>query len=361
MASLDCPHCRHYTLEPLRHENVRLDACVHCGGVWFDPNELDIVLRRYDPNYRREGSIAKTLGQRVSGTPKKCPRCKVSLATYEFEQGSDLKIDVCHSCNGVWLDKGELDHAKIFYEIPEAAERIQQETTIGHWLFQFFLNLPVEFNIKARRFPIITVILLVLNALLILPVVSTQSPGNIWHLWGLIPQEIGSLSWFVTLLTHQFLHGGWLHLIGNMYFLYILGDNVEDAMGRIMFPLFYLFCGLVAGVTHVLYELTIGGSTNIPLVGASGAISGVMAAYVYIFRKAKLTFMLIIFQFKLSPVWYFGIWIATNVLFMILGAEGVSWAAHLGGFAAGLVFSYFVYEKVLEANPLIRHLNQGLD
>ncbi len=359
MASLDCPHCRHHALEPLRHENVRIDACVHCGGVWFDSNELDIVLRRYDPNYCREGSIAKTLGQRVGGTPKKCPRCKVSLATYEFEQGSDLKIDVCHSCHGVWLDKGELDHAKIFYEIPEAAERIQQETTVGHWLFQFFLNLPVEFNIKARRFPIITVILLVLNALLILPVVTTHSPGNIWHLWGLIPQEIGSLNWFVTLLTHQFLHGGWLHLIGNMYFLYILGDNVEDAMGRIMFPLFYLFCGLVAGVTHVLYELTIGGSANIPLVGASGAISGVMAAYVYIFRKAKLTFMLIIFQYKFSPILYFGIWIATNVLFMILGAQGVSWAAHLGGFAAGLVFSYFVYEKILEANPLIRHMNSA--
>ncbi len=356
MAHLNCPQCRHHLLKPLRHENVRLDACTHCGGVWFDPNELDIVLHRYDPNYRREGSIAKKLGPKVIGSPKKCPRCQVSLTTHEFEQGSDLKIDLCHSCNGVWLDKGELDHAKIFYEIPEAKERIEKEINWAHWLFQFIANLPVEFNVEPRRFPIVTVSLLILNALLLFPVLNSE---QIWFQWGLIPGDIGSLKWFVTLLTHQFLHGGWAHLIGNMYFLYILGDNVEDAMGRTLFLLFYLGCGLFAGLTHVIYEFGIGGPVNIPLVGASGAISGVMAAYVYIFRKAKLTFMLLIFPFKMAPIWYFGIWIGTNIVFLVMGVPEVSWAAHLGGFVAGLVFSYWLYDRILEANPLIRYFNEG--
>jgi len=361
MAFLDCPQCRHHLLEPIHYEGIEIDACMHCGGLWFDHNELDKVVRSYDPDYPRERPIIKTLGQGVGGTLKRCPHCKDSLKTYQFEQGSDLKIDICQSCDGIWLEQGELDHAKIFYEIPEAVESIKKEATQAHWLFQFLFNLPVEFNIKARNFPLITVILLVLNGLLILPIVTAQAPEGIWYQWGLIPEEIGSIKWFMTLLTHQFLHGGWGHLIMNMYFLYILGDNVEDAMGRIMFPLFYLFCGLVAGMTHVGYELTLGGSANIPSVGASGAISGVMAAYAYIFRKAKLTFMFIIFQYKLSPVWYFGIWLGMNVLFLIAGVQEVSWTAHIGGFMAGLVFSYFVYERILRNNPLIRYMNQGLN
>lgn len=358
MASLSCSHCHHHLLEPIHYENIEIDACMHCGGLWFDRNELDQVVRAYDPNYQEE-PIIKTLGQRIDTSSKKCPHCKELLVTYQFKQGSDLKIDICESCSGIWLDKGELDQAKISNEIHEAEEIMQKETTWVHWVFQFFLHLPVEFNIKPRKFPLITVMLIVLNALLILPIINPPFLQNIWSQWGLIPEAIGSLNWFVTLLTHQFLHGGLGHLIGNMYFLYILGDNVEDAMGRIMFPLFYLFCGLVAGITHVLYELSFGGLSSAPLVGASGAISGVMAAYIYFFRKAKLTFMLFVFQYKFSPIWYFGIWIATNVLYLIIGVPHVSWAAHLGGFTAGLVFSYFVYERILKANPLIRYLNQG--
>jgi membrane associated rhomboid family serine protease len=355
-----CPHCRHNSLEPLHHHDIELDACLHCGGLWFDRYELDKIVHLYDPNYPRKGAIVDTLGPPIAATQKKCPRCQdAALYTYEFEQGRDLKIDVCPACEGIWLEKGELDQAKIFYEIPEAVERIEQKTTWAHWLFQFLFHLPVEFNVKPRKFPLITVALLILNGLLFLPIIMAQVPNDIWYGWGLIPQEWGSIGWFITLFTHQFLHGGWAHLIGNMYFLYILGDNVEDAMGRSLFTVFYLFCGLIAGLTHVAYELVLGGGTHIPLIGASGAISGVMAAYMYIFRKAKLTFMLVIFQYKLSPIWYFGIWLATNVLFLILGAANVSWMAHIGGFFAGLLFSYFVYDQILKANPLIRHLNQS--
>ena len=358
MASLNCPQCHHHLLKPIRSENVELDACVHCEGLWFDRNDLDKVVHNYDPNYPREGPIIESLGQKVGESQKHCPHCKNSLETYRFEKDSELKIDICHSCHGIWLDKEKLDQVKIFYEYPSAVEKIQRETTWGNWLFQLCLFVPVEFNTQPRRFPIITMILLVINGLLILPVITAQTPIDILYLWGLIPEKIGSLNWFVTLLTHQFIHSGWLHLIVNMYFLYILGDNVEDAMGRIMFPLFYLFCGLAAGMSHVGYELTLGHSASFPLVGSSGAISGVMAAYMYIFRKAKLTFMFVVFQRKLSTVWYFGIWLMFNVFFLMIGDEEVSSTAQIGGFAAGLLFSSIVYERILKTNPLIRCLNQ---
>ena len=361
VASLNCPQCHHHLLKPIRSENVELDACVHCEGLWFDRNDLDKVIHNYDPKYHRECPIIETLGQKVGESQKHCPHCKDSrgsLETYRFEKDSDLKIDICHSCHGIWLDKGELDQAKTYYEFPCAVEKIQRETTWGDWLFQLCLFMPVECNIEPRKFPIITVLLLLINGLLLLLVVSAQTPIDIHYLWGLIPEEMGSLNWFMTLLTHQFLHDGWLHFIVNMYFLYILGDNVEDAMGRIMFPLFYLFCGLVAGMSHVGYELIFGELASFPLVGASGAISGVMAAYMYIFRKAKLTFMFVVFQRKLSTVWYFGIWLMFNVFFLMIGDDEVSSTVHIGGFAVGLLFSYVVYERILNTNPLIRCLNQ---
>ena len=361
MALLKCPCCTYRRLTPIRSAGVEIDACTYCGGLWFDNYELDKIVHTDDPNYPRNGPIIETLGRQVHSTKEKdCPRCKNSLKTHEFEKDGDLRIDVCESCHGIWLDRGEVAHAKIFYEIPKAVEKIKEETTWGHWFFQFFLNLPVEFNIKPRRFPIITVLFIILNTLLIFPIVAGSSGNYIWSQWGLIPEQIGSLHWFVTLFSSQFIHGGWLHLIMNMYFLYILGDNVEDAMGRFMFPLFYIFCGLMAGLAHVGYEFLFGGAIDIPLGGASGAISGVIGAYVYIFRKAKLTFMIFVYQIKLSGFWYFGIWLGTNIFFMMNGAAGVSWIAHIGGFIAGLVFSYFVYDSILSRNPLIRYLNQGI-
>ncbi len=85
MASLNCPHCRHHLLEPIRsEEGIEIDACVHCGGLWFDQNELDKIVRSYDPNYPREGPIVENLGQSVGESQKRCPHCKESLVTHLF-------------------------------------------------------------------------------------------------------------------------------------------------------------------------------------------------------------------------------------------------------------------------------------
>jgi membrane associated rhomboid family serine protease/Zn finger protein HypA/HybF involved in hydrogenase expression len=371
MASFICPHCHDHHLEPVHHENVELDACVHCGGLWFDRNELDKVVRTHDPDYPHEGPIVEKLGQKLGKTENQCPRCQEALTTYQIKSGNELKIDVCQSCHGVWLEKEELDYAKLFYDISEAQKRIQQETTWKDWLFQFFLTLPIEFNIKARKFPIITVILIALNVLFMLLFFMLLiiddfdfSPEKVFLFFALFPRHIHSLLSLdsslintfhavMTLFSYQFLHSGWVHLIGNMYFLYILGDNLEEAMGRILFPIFYLLCGVVAGLTHAL--VSGGHAAYIPLVGASGAVFGLMGAYMYIFRKAKLTFMFIIFQYKLSVGWYF---ILFNIV--LLFVPGASVASHIGGFITGLVFSYFLYEWILRKNPLISYLNQGL-
>ncbi|WP_413693511.1 rhomboid family intramembrane serine protease [Psychromonas sp. KJ10-2] len=147
-----------------------------------------------------------------------------------------------------------------------------------------------------------------------------------------------------------------MHLVGNMYFLYIIGDNLEDTLGRGKFILYYTLCGLGAAVAQILADP----NSMIPMVGASGAIAGLFGMYLLWFRHASLTFMIIVYQKKVSPVIFFGFWILTNILGLYLANEsggGVAYWAHIGGFIAGIAIGLLVKKKVFAANPLLAILN----
>lgn len=146
---------------------------------------------------------------------------------------------------------------------------------------------------------------------------------------------------YLSVVTHMFMHGGWLHLIGNMWFLYVFGDNIEDALGSVRFALFYLACGLAA---LVLQTVTHPAST-VPMVGASGAISGVMGAYIVLFPRAPVH-MLVFFGFFFTRVvvpafFMLGYWFLLQLLggfFSMAGpGGGVAFWAHVGGFVAGML------------------------
>ncbi|MBI3855041.1 MAG: rhomboid family intramembrane serine protease [Planctomycetes bacterium] len=154
--------------------------------------------------------------------------------------------------------------------------------------------------------------------------------------WTMIP---GHLEW-PTLFTSMFLHGGWLHLIGNMLFLWIFGDNVEDRLGHVGYTVFYVACGLAAGGAHIAFN----SHSEIPTLGASGAISGVMGAYIVFFPHARVkTFIwlgVLYADVVRTPAWlWIGIWILQQVVFNALDrgglGGGVAYLAHIGGFAAG--------------------------
>jgi membrane associated rhomboid family serine protease len=138
---------------------------------------------------------------------------------------------------------------------------------------------------------------------------------------------------WLTIVTSMFMHGGFGHLLSNMLFLGIFGDNVEDAMGHRRFVVFYLVCGAVAAMTHVL----IAPGATTPMIGASGAVSGVLGAYLLLHPKAWVTFLVFIFPFTL-PAWILlGGWFVIQFLSALGGGGGVAWWAHVGGFVAGLV------------------------
>jgi membrane associated rhomboid family serine protease len=168
----------------------------------------------------------------------------------------------------------------------------------------------------------------------------------------------GSPDWF-TLLSHMFLHGGWLHLIGNMWFLWIFGKNVEDAMGHLRFAAFYLLCGAAAAGL----QIAVNPASGVPMVGASGAIGGVMGAYVVLYPRVRVEMLLwlgfYVTSFTLPAFWMLAYWFLIQLLGGVgaLGGTGggVAFWAHVGGFAAGALLVPLFRDPVL----LARHPHHG--
>jgi membrane associated rhomboid family serine protease len=156
-------------------------------------------------------------------------------------------------------------------------------------------------------------------------------------------------TWY-TPLTSMFMHGGWFHLLGNMWFLWVFGNNVEDSMGRVRFVVFYLLCGLAAAFAQILSNP----SSPIPMVGASGAIGGVMGAYAFLYPHARVLMLLILGIFVTRATWpawvVLGYWFVLQILGGLPSLEaeggGVAFWAHIGGFVAGLVLCILLRDPV---------------
>lgn len=203
-------------------------------------------------------------------------------------------------------------------------------------------------NRGRRTTPIVTWVLIAVNVVVFLYelLLSDASLSRFLNDYGIIPQKISGGEGYLTLLTSMFLHGGWLHLIGNMLFLWVFGDNIEDVMGHVRYLAFYLLTGIAAGLIQVLTNT----DSTVPLIGASGAISGLLAAYIVCFPHGRVM-TAIIFGFFITtimvPAWLMiGYWIVLQVIqgTLSLGIDadtgGVAWFAHIGGFAAGLLLVF---------------------
>ncbi len=207
--------------------------------------------------------------------------------------------------------------------------------------------IPIRDDAPTYRTPYVTITLIALNSLVFLYSVSLGTKG--FHFftleYGFIPYEfvnaLKSLpqydSALLDTISSMFMHGGWMHLIGNMLFLWIYGNNVEDYFGHVRFILFYLISGLAAIALFTLF----GPDSQIPLVGASGAVAGLMGAYMVLHPRARITVLVIFFFiqfFTLPAKVVLGFWFAYQLLMSIMGSAsggGVAWLAHVGGFGFG--------------------------
>jgi membrane associated rhomboid family serine protease len=241
---------------------------------------------------------------------------------------------------------------------------------------------PLRDNIGTRRFPIVTLALIVACTLVFLFEISrptTHLPGyttgisrevsgfdRVTAEWGFVPCELthrcahpgradlsqpdGGVaevrveqhSAWLTLFASIFMHGGWLHIVGNMLFLWIFGNNVEDRMGRFRYGLFYLVCGVIAALSQLATDV----SSGVPNIGASGAIAGVLGAYLVLYPRARVLTAITLLVFfaivEVPAILLLGAWFVLQVLdgsagLVTAGNGGVAYFAHVGGFAAGLL------------------------
>lgn len=232
-------------------------------------------------------------------------------------------------------------------------------------------------QVENGHFPIVCYTFIGLNVVMFLYQLSV--PGNMICQWGSIPNEIVAGDDYYTLFTSMFMHGGWMHLIGNLLFLWVFGDNIEATIGNFNFLVFYIMGGLAASAAHIYFnnssELinccqpcgspgfhcdgSLGACLgSIPTVGASGSISAVLGAYLIMFPKSKVRVLVVYFfrSFYISAIWFLGFWIAQQLFsgFMSLGPDtaataGVAWWAHIGGFFFGVIAGFFARDKGEEA------------
>ncbi|MEJ7839882.1 MAG: rhomboid family intramembrane serine protease [Thermomicrobiales bacterium] len=215
--------------------------------------------------------------------------------------------------------------------------------------------IPISDDNRGRRStPYVSYILIILNILVFLYQFLLNGDAEYTFIldWGAVPAQVSKGDRLFTLVSCIFLHGSWLHLGGNMLFLWVFGDNVEDVMGHVGFILFYLLTGIAASASQIWLNT----DSLIPLVGASGAISGVLAAYIVLFprgRVVSLIFLGIFVTTVLLPAWVMiGYWIALQLLqgFLSLGIRtaqtgGVAYFAHIGGFLAGLALVWLFADR----------------
>jgi membrane associated rhomboid family serine protease len=208
--------------------------------------------------------------------------------------------------------------------------------------------IPIRDTIPSKTYPVVTTAIIGLNILFFL---AQPSAGfgleRFAYLYGLVPArytvpqiaDYFSLGQqLFSLISFMFLHGGFWHLLGNMWSLYIFGNNIEDRLGPFRYLLFYLLSGIVSGLTHFLFNP----SSTVPIIGASGAIAGVMGAYIILYPGAKiLTLIPILFIplfFEIPAVFFLGFWFLMQFINAAGGTGGIAWWAHIGGFLSGIFF-----------------------
>jgi membrane associated rhomboid family serine protease len=217
--------------------------------------------------------------------------------------------------------------------------------------------IPIKDSPRAQRFPFVNIAIILANAV-VFYLELTMGPGRLEGFinhYGLVPTRLMAVDFsypasvvagVVPLFTSMFIHAGWIHVIGNLLFLWIFGDNVEDRLGHVGYLIFYVLCGVAAGLAHAFLTTIISGGSAVPTIGASGAIAGVMGAYLVLYPRAKvLTLIPVIFYawFIEVPAWiYLGIWVLIQLFTGALDLAGatsgvVAWWAHVGGFVAGLI------------------------
>jgi membrane associated rhomboid family serine protease/Zn-finger nucleic acid-binding protein len=337
------------------HAGVTLDLCPTCRGLWFDGGEVE----------KAEHLAVELVRTKATGIAHRpCPRCSGRLEEATLAGPGSLLLDECSRCGGLFFDAGELGRlrrhkaavrraaaeadTRMLREFAERKRRRQRGSiTDGNievesaWdsndnLLAYLLELPVEEDSSHERRPY--GLFAIVGMIAAVWLWQLASPESSWLRLAAVPRDIAAGRNLYTLLTAAFLHGGWLHVLGNLYFLWTFGDNVEDRLGTWAFLAWYLVWALAGSAAFVVFARP--ADQSAPGLGASGAIAGVMGAYLVLFPRRRLIlrlggFLAWAYVWKV-PAWtYLIFWAGLELVSATRGLPEIGWWAHLGGFAAG--------------------------
>lgn len=360
---MKCPVCSNELTE-VKSNTTLVDICSNCKGIWFDSGEIADFIRILTESDEVSPRLPQLFkphmvqdANSINEKGKLCPRCNDKLHRFNYAYDSNVFLDKCPSCQGIWADGREaLEIARYLKIDPRLMEigksLIKKDKTMEDLaelgkiltkpvspfiLFMPKIIIPLSDDTPRQRIPVITISIIILSTLIFISQIFFITDINsFFQRFGLIPAQFLSIG----LISSIFLHGGIFHLIGNMFFLWIFGDNVEDRFSRFGFLIFYLCCGLSASILHSILNWNL----SIPAIGASGAISGIMGAYFVFYPTARVKLFFIYKILRVPAFLYLGVWFLFQLLFGFIfksaGVSNIAWFAHIGGFVFGGLIAY---------------------
>jgi membrane associated rhomboid family serine protease/Zn-finger nucleic acid-binding protein len=361
-----CPCCT-YPLVMVEYQDKPIHHCNRCQGTLVEAGSASTHLSPWaEPSKWRQD-----LAQCQTGDSLPCPLDNGRMDAYRVSfDDKSVVVDHCGECGSLWLDSGEGQTLASIVESAsaeraasaESAESaledefvLQQDAAApkgaGSYLFQLFTGLPVEVWNPVRRRPVAVHALVLLMSLLFLTEIvlgtvalvaeptdaGKDAIASEWmrvrNLLVLTPAYVLEGKYLWTFITGSLLHGGLFHLLGNCYFFWVFGDNVEDRIGPKGLVLLFFASGIVGDICYIAFT----SSPTISVVGASGCVAGLMGAYLVLFSRTKLWMVFFFVRWRVPIVVYLGFWVAMNLAGATLGLSQVAWVAHLGGFVMGLL------------------------
>lgn len=342
---MQCPACNS-KLFTTTVNGIAVEMCTACSGIWFDRNELKDYLLA---SGREDHPGARTALPRFQNDTRKgfCPKCNRVVEPWPIGR-SGVSVLKCRQCGGFFVTLEQLDSMELWFpratpmesnDLCDRGPHDENRIVLFGESDSFVKSMAgvKEDENPVKNVPFATLGIIAVNVLV--AVLVNCFPGLFQKLW-LIPGDLwGNFGkYYSCLLTCMFVHGSAGHLLGNMYFLWVFGDNVEDRVGAITYVAYYLLMGLVSSIAYALVYH----ASGVPVLGSSGAISGLMGAYLYLYPKTKINIYYLVFRslaFKATmPVWLFlGGWFVMQGVFLLLGTTGTAWVCHIAGFLFGLL------------------------
>ena len=358
---MNCPACKSALTENYYH-GILVDKCNSCQGIWFDHGEIKPYLthiikdRPELPEDRLDSQREVVPQNKIYQELKYCPRCQVSMKAINYAYDSNVILDRCPSCKGLWADGGEVlrlaTHAKgnpmmgklagAIVEAIKDSQDIRDLGTAAREMGGAAVLLP-QLVLRSDReeggsLPPVTILFILANVIILLLVSTMNNPETLLKYCTVVPAHIKTGSGLLGLLGANFLHANWGHLLGNMVFLWAFGQGLEKSLGQLWLIILYLGTGVLTMGLHALRDI----SSTTPVMGANGAIVGLIGAYLLLHRRGVLTIPLIKQAILVLAHIYLTIWlgmqVAFNFAFLAQASKGgMVWYAHLAGLGIGLV------------------------